>query len=122
MDVNRTPRFLLALPLAAGLVLPGAAFSQEPTPEPEQRSLPELIAPEDDVQREIIRLFHEVEQTLEAIDIELADAGSGQTPLGEGQESGIDRLLRSSQAKGEQAVSSIDKILELAQQLQGGGT
>ncbi len=118
----------LAIATTALLALGGPALeAQEPQPAPPgpepERELPAQLFPEEqDVQAEIIRLFHEVEKTLGEIDIELADAGAGQAPLGEGKESGIDRLLRSSREKGDQAVSNIDRILELAQQLGGGGT
>jgi hypothetical protein len=77
----------------------------------------------EDLQQEMIRLFHEVERTLESIDVELYDASAGRVPLPEGRESGMERLLRSSGSKSEEAVSGIERILEIAQQMGGqGGT
>lgn len=68
-------------------------------------------------QEEMVRLFHEVERTLRAIDLELADAGAGRIPLPEGRDSGIDRLLRSHGEKSNQATAGIEEILRLAQQM-----
>lgn len=78
-----------------------------------------LLTGEQSPQDEMIQLFHEVERTLESIDIQLADAGAGEIPLGEGRESGIDRLLDSAAQKGKEAVSGIDRILELAEKMGG---
>jgi len=117
-------------PLAfASLALGGASWAQEPTvgprpePAPAGQNLFEDMDP-DAARQEMIRLFHEVERTLEAIDVELADAGAGEVPLADGKESGIDRLLRASGAKGQEAVDGIDRILQLAQEMSGqsGGT
>lgn len=80
--------------------------------------LPDLKGMQDD-RKEMVRLFHEVENTLGAIDVELADAGAGRIPVPEGKDSGIERLLRSHAEKSQQAVSGIDKILELAAKLKG---
>lgn len=109
-----------SLVLLAGLALAGLARAQETGEEPEFV----LPNPLQDDQQEMIRLFHEVERTLEAIDIELADAGAGRIPLPEGRESGIERLLRAHGEKSEQAVSGIEQILELAEKMSGqsGGT
>src|SRR5262249_29733246 len=84
--------------------------------------LPGLTGMQDD-QKEMIRLFHEVERTLGKIDLELADAGAGRIPVPEGKDAGIDRLLRSQGEKSDQAVAGIERILELAEKLgkQGGG-
>jgi hypothetical protein len=84
--------------------------------------LPQLNGMQDD-QKEMIHLFHEVERTLGAIDLELADAGAGRIPVPEGKESGIERLLHSQGEKSDQAVTGIERILELAEKLgkQGGG-
>lgn len=70
-------------------------------------------------QQEMVRLFHEVQRTLESIDVELFDASAGRIPLPEGRDSGIDRLLRSNGEKSDQAVSGIERILELAQEMGG---
>jgi len=117
--------------VSATLVLTGLALAQqqekekEPAKEEEipQIEIPDLTGGNSD-QEEMIRLFHEVERTLESIDVELADAGAGRIPLPEGRDSAIDRLLQSHGQKSEQAVSGIEKILEVAQRMGGksGGT
>ncbi|NOT29789.1 MAG: hypothetical protein HOP15_04985 [Planctomycetes bacterium] len=71
----------------------------------------------DAAQEEMIRLFHEVERTLAAIDVELFDASAGRIPIPEGKDSGIERLLRSNNEKSDQAVTGIERILELAETL-----
>ena len=126
----RTSRLALACtPFAlAGLVLAQqsgqepekAKEHEEPLP---QIEIPDLTGQSSD-QQEMIRLFHEVERTMEAIDVELADAGAGRIPAPEGRDSGIERLLRSHGQKSEQAVSGIEQILEVAQRMGGksGGT
>jgi hypothetical protein len=113
MKLNR-PLFVRAAGrLAAVLVLGTLPFAQEQGPE-----LPD-IAGLDEQQEEMVKLFHEVERTLLAIDLELADAGAGRIPPPEGKDSGIERLLLSYGSKSDQAVSGIEKILELAQQMNG---
>lgn len=107
----------LAATLAALVAWPAWAQEPEPRPEvPQELELPGLEGT-DAAREEMVRLFHEVERTLEAIDIELADAGAGEIPLDEGKESGIDRLLRSSRNKGQEVVDGIDRILEIAREL-----
>jgi GTP cyclohydrolase III len=113
----------------AGLALAQPQEKQEPAKEDEgeeqipQIEIPDLTGRSSD-QEEMIRLFHEVERTLESIDVELADAGAGRIPLPEGRDSAIDRLLQSHGQKSEQAVSGIEQILEVAQRMGGksGGT
>lgn len=109
---------ILARTLAACLALTGLLSAQEQEPKIELPDLTGMTA----AQEEMIRLFHEVERTLESIDLELFDAGAGRIPVPEGSESGIERLLRSSGSKSDQAVTGIEQILELAQQMGGGGT
>lgn len=105
--------------LVVSSALGALAAGQETAPKPE---LPLELFPADDPRNEIIRLFHQVEQELQAIDVELLDASAGRTALSEVGDGGIEKLLRSSRAKSDEVVSGIDKILELAAQLQGGGT
>ena len=112
--------------LLAGLALAQQQEKQEPAKEEEeipQIEIPDLSGQSSD-QEEMIRLFHEVERTLESIDVELADAGAGRIPVPEGRDSAIDRLLQSNGQKSDQAVSGIEKILEVAQRMGGksGGT
>lgn len=91
------------------------AGKQEAKKQPEIE-LPDLSGMQAD-QEEMVRLFHEVERTLGAIDLELADAGAGRIPVPEGKDSGIERLLRSHGEKSDQAVGGIERILELAEKL-----
>jgi hypothetical protein len=112
--------FLIAACLAsAGL---GSAQDNEAKKHP-KIELPDINGMQVD-KKEMVRLFHEVEHALGSIDLELADAGAGRIPVPEGKDSGIERLLRSQAEKSDQAVSGIDKILELAAKLGGssGGT
>src|SRR5262245_64049830 len=105
----KTCRCVLAASFVVAIwVLSGLASSHEHTPTPE---LPGLSS----AQEEMIKLFHEVERTLGAIDVELGDAGAGRIPVPEGRDSGMDRLLRSTGTKSDEAVVGIDRILELAQ-------
>lgn len=114
-----------SLPLLAFLATVSLALARPSSPtqegkpqetKPPQIELPDLSGMQDD-QKEMVRLFHEVERTLESIDLELADAGAGRIPPPEGKDSGIERLLRSHGAKSDQAVTGIEQILELAEKL-----
>ncbi len=87
-----------------------------PTTSPER-----LVDPRNALQEEMLELFHEVERNLMRIDDKLAGAGAGEVPLEEVPDSGLDDLLKSAGEKGQQVVSDIDRILEIAEQL-GGGT
>jgi hypothetical protein len=116
--------------LSAILALAGSSLAQQgkegKDPEPEEDlkiEIPDLTGQSGD-QEEMVRLFHEVERTLEAIDVELADAGAGRVPLPEGRDSAIDRLLKAHGEKSQQAVTGIEQILEIAQRMggQSGGT
>lgn len=105
--------------LAALLGTTGAPAVQEQEPQPKPvLELPQLPGMNDD-QQEMVRLFHEVERTLAAIDVELYDASAGRIPVPEGDESGMERLLRSNGAKSDEAVVGIERILELAQKMGG---
>jgi hypothetical protein len=125
--IRRTTRlagFVSATFALTGLALPQeGAQGQEPEVEVPEIKIPDLSGQSSD-QEEMVRLFHEVERTLEAIDIELADAGAGRVPVPEGQDSAIERLLRAHGEKSAQAVSGIEQILEVAQRMSGqsGGT
>src|SRR5262245_35809149 len=116
--MNLTRCLSRALLLGAWLVPAAVAqegTSQEPPKKP-QIELPDLGGIQE-AQEEMVKLFHEVERTLGAIDIELADAGAGRIPVPEGKDSGIERLLRSHGEKSDQAVAGIERILELAEEL-----
>jgi len=72
---------------------------------------------------ELKRLFLEVEKNLEAIDLELADAGAGETSLAEVPDAGLDDLLNQALRRSSEVQGKIDRILELAQQMgQGSGS
>lgn len=109
---------LLAL---AGILLGSLAAAQQEEP---KKSLAEELFPSDDPREEIVRLFHEIEGKLQAIDLELSEASAGDKALAGVEDSGIEKLLQGSRAKGGEVVEGIDKILELAAELQGsqGGT
>lgn len=86
-------------------------------PEKDEPIIPREIFPEDGLKKELLEKFHEVERKLIEIDIQLADAGAGENPLSEVEDSGLDDLLRSSQNNGEGVVAGIDRILEIAEML-----
>jgi len=110
MTSDRSLRIRCAAPLAMAFVLGLVPAAQEANQAPDLGGR----TPE---QEEMVRLFHEVERALQAIDLELADAGAGRIPPPEGDESGIDRLLRSHGEKSNQAATGIEEILRLAQQM-----
>lgn len=120
MDLARSARFaglFVALVGAAGFASARMQeTSQGQEPERPMLDMPGMSGLSPD-QEEMVRLFHEVELTLSAIDLELFDASAGRIPAPEGKESGIDRLLRSNGTKSDEAVSGIERILELAQQM-----
>ena len=83
--------------------------------------LPESVLPEGagDPMEEMRKLFLQVETNLKRIDVMLNDAGAGDIPLGEVADSGLDDLLRRTQSNSKDVVRDIDRILELAQQMNG---
>ena len=122
MSHGRSPLLCIALAGALPMMVGGSlAAAQQEEPE---KSLAEELFPQDDPREEIVRLFHEIEGKLQAIDLELAEASAGDRSLAGVEDSGIEKLLQGSRAKGGEVVEGIDKILELAAQLQGsqGGT
>jgi hypothetical protein len=93
--------------LSTSLVLAASTAAQQP-----------IEAPKDDAQKELIELFGKVENRLREIDKLLSDAGAGDTSaLKNVGPAGIDELLKSSKASGEQAVKDIDRILEIAREM-----
>lgn len=95
---------------AALLALSASAAAQDPGPE---------IHPQDQAQQKLVELFNKVETRLREIDKLLSDAGAGDTrALKEVGPAGIDELLKQSKKSGEEAVQDIDKILEIARQMQ----
>jgi len=87
-----------------------SALAQEP---------PKLAPAMDDKQKEMIELFGKVETRLSQIDRWLSDAGAGDTSaLEKVGPAGLDELLKRGKSEGERAIQDIDRILELAQQMQ----
>jgi hypothetical protein len=112
----RATRLLMASLALAGLPMAQTEGSEPDFGLPGESGL-------DEMQQEMIQLFHEVERTLESIDIELYDASAGRIPVPTDSDSGIDRLLRSSNEKSDEAVTGIERILEIAQEMGAkGGT
>ena len=68
---------------------------------------------------EMIEIFQRVEKRLQEIDALLYDASAGESGLEPLAESGIGELLKASQQKGQEVLSGIDRLLELAQQQRG---
>ena len=117
MRHTRRPRTIRAATCAlllAGWLAPRALSApQDEGPPP----LPPLGGqPGGDETAELKRLFLEVERNLQRIDELLNDAASGDAPLSEAGESGIEKLLRTTGAESQSVVEGIDKILEVARQ------
>lgn len=80
---------------------------------------PTPLSPVDDPQRELVELFGKVETRLREIDRLLTDAGAGDTSaLAKVGPAGIDELLKKGQEESQATIRDIDKILELARQMQ----
>ena len=108
--------------IAAAFLLAAPVLAQDEG-EPELPPLEEIVSPRDDAAQELLELFHAVEKNLRRIDAILNDASSGDMPLGVPEDSGLDDLLRATQADGRQVVQDIDRILEVAaRQAQQGGS
>jgi len=101
---------LFAFLATAGLPL--AQEEEEPAP-----ATAEELFGGDDLQQEMIELFHRVERNLIRIDAELSDAGAGFVPVEEVGESGLAELLRSTGDRSRSVVDDIDRMLEIAQQM-----
>jgi hypothetical protein len=96
---------------AAFLVaIAGGAAAQAPGPD---------INPQEQAQHELVELFNKVETRLREMDRLLSDAGAGDTrALKNVGPSGIDELLKRSKKTGEENLQDIDRILEIARQMQ----
>lgn len=108
---------LQALALCCAWIPLAAALQEGDGPRPDDP--PPLVAPDaqDELQRQIIELVQAVERRLGAIDRRLSDAGAGLAPLESVGDSGIDRLLRQAASESQQSIEDIDRILEIASQL-----
>lgn len=71
---------------------------------------------QDDPKAEMQALFKKVESRLDEIDKLLYGAGAGDTRLAEVKESGIAGLLDQSQARSDEVLKGIDRILEIARE------
>lgn len=94
----------------AALALCTPAHAQEP-PKPQMRTA-------QDAQREMIELFGIVERKLRSIDKLLYDAGAGEAPSEKVEDGGIERLLRDAADRSREAQAGIERILELARQME----
>ena len=78
----------------------------------------------DDAMQELVELFHEVERALVTIDDQLYEAGAS-GDLSEIDAAGLEKLLRSTKDTSSSVVQGIDRILEVASQMdsqQGSGS
>jgi hypothetical protein len=112
----RVSSIVLALAAGSAQEPPGRAGpeGQEPA-----RSAPDVLGA--DPIQEITTLFQRVERKLAAIDLELARAGAGEAPIERLAEAGIEELLRGARNASDAVVRDIDRILEVAKQLNGQG-
>lgn len=97
--------------VALALALHGPAAAQDGPPGPEG-----VLTPDDQLAQELQDLFRAVERNLKRIDDLLNDASAGDAPLAGVEDSGLDDLLKSTQASSKTVVEDIDRILELARQ------
>ena len=116
---STTLHWLGALGLGLALSIQVRAQEEGETVGPPLPELPPQAedAPGGDARHELIELFHTVERRLEAVDENLAQAGTGVIPLEAPEDSGIDDLLRSAVANSEALTRDIDRMLEIAQEL-----
>lgn len=103
---------ITTLPLTC-FALAAALVAQEPQQSGEQAPPP--MGQES--QREMVELFGIVERKLRQIDQLLYDAGTGEVPQGPVEDAGIERLLRQAADNSREVQSGIDRILEIARQM-----
>ena len=95
--------------------LSSIALAQDP-------EIPQNFQPEPDLHTEMLELIREIEGTLVRIDLELFDAGTGELPLAPVGDSGVEKLLLSSRSKMQGVIDGIDRIFEIRDHHQAGGT
>ena len=100
------------------LTCAGALKAQEA----QEPGIPQALQAEEDLHAEMIGLLHQIEGTLVRIDVDLGNAAAGEAPLESVDDSGIKNLLLSSRQKMHSVVESIDRILEIRDHHQSGGT
>ncbi len=123
---RRTGRLLLAgFAICAATEFAAAAYDDREDDEKVEKddkvAPPEGLLPErNQMQDEMAKLFYRVERNLEKIDVMLNDAGAGDVVLEEVEASGLDELLRTTDAKSSEVIADIDRIIEIAQSMGGG--
>jgi len=118
-----TPYAVLA-PAAVALAATLAAARPAPAVRDDPKAGDDPLKPQlpfemNEDQEELLRLFHEVERKLVAIDEKLMAAGAGEAPLEEVEDSGLEKLLRSTSSDSQNVVENLDKILEIAERMGG---
>jgi len=106
---------LLGVIALGALALPTLAQEQDEEWFPPEFGPPPGAEEEHDHTEDIVEIFHSVEGKLRQIDVLLLDAGAGEIPLQQPEDSGISKLLVDSQRASRDVVAGIDKLLELAQ-------
>jgi len=104
------------------LTLIGSLFALAASPLAQEPEIPQTFQPEEDVHAEMMELIREIEGALVRIDLELFDAGAGEAPLEAVGDGGIEQLLLSSHAKMQSVIDGIDRIFEIRDHHQAGGT
>lgn len=120
--------------LAAAAPLLSLGAPQDGGPDPGQDGEPETVGPPapeppvlpgplggdptQDLQQEMIQLFHSVERKLIAVDDHLAQAGAGVIPLEAPEDAGLDDLLRAAVQASNELSGDIDRMLQVAQEMQ----
>jgi TolA-binding protein len=112
MRTERTRPIVAAI--VAACLCCGIAFPRQEGPRPLP---PELLQGGEDPTAQLRRLFREVETTLRAIDDQLFDAAAGEANPSDASAE-IDRLLRETEERSRSAIEGIDRIIEVAQQMQ----
>jgi hypothetical protein len=113
MNPNETPRLLRSLRLASASALI-AALALAPRAHAQER----VTAPPDASEQELKELFGKVERRLREIDKLLSDASAGETrKLDQVGASGIDEILKNASARHQEVLEGIDRILEIAREL-----
>jgi hypothetical protein len=118
-SAGRRRRALGLVLAAAALGLSAAGRPATEDPKKDDPVLPEDLFPDDPLRKELLELFHEVERSLEGIDLRLNAAGAGEVGLSAVEDSGLDELLRGTRAESDGVVRDIDRILAIARELGG---
>lgn len=123
--MNPSQRFVALVLLAAcGTSFVRAQDTQAPPPEPPRKDEPVRLRPpqndEQEAEKEMRKLFLKVETRLREIDRLLSDAGAGDTKaFKKDLDSGMNELLKHTQESGKEVMQDIDRILEIAEKMDG---